>query len=329
LATKVLILSSQDDLHAETVKRHLVEMDVNVDYFRYDDFVQHSKISYRPGGYDNDCFIDRAQGCLDLHSYSAIWHRRPGKIVAGKLPEPWIQQMVEQESRNALDGMLHHLQCLWVNHPRKDYECLQKLWQLHVAVEVGLVIPKTLVTNQPQEVEQFFKECDGQVVYKLISELSNFAIPAYETPRGISTLPLREEDLVHLNQVLLSPHFFQQCIPKAFDLRVTIIGEKIFCIKIDSQAGEGKLDWRHDYSVDMYSFELPEEIAEQCLALMRKLKLNYGAIDLILSPDNKYYFLEINCAGQYMWIEQRTEMPISLELARLLAGVAKPLVSSV
>jgi glutathione synthase/RimK-type ligase-like ATP-grasp enzyme len=329
LSTKVLILSSEDDVHAETVKQHLTEMNVPVDYFRYEDFVEHSKISYRPGGFDGDCLIERAKGTLDLHSYSAIWHRRPGQIVAGKLPERWIQQMVEQESRNALDGMFHHLRCLWVNHPRRDYECLQKLWQLHVAAEVGLVIPKTLVTNQPKLVEQFFEECDGQVIYKLISELSNFAIPAYETPRGISTLPLRKEDLAHLDQVMLSPHFFQQCIPKSYDLRVTIVGQKIFCIKIDSQAGEGKLDWRHDYSVAMDSFDLPDEIAEQCLALMRKLQLNYGAIDFVLSPDNKYYFLEINCAGQYMWIEQRCEMPISLELAKLLAGVAPPLVSSV
>ncbi len=304
-------------------------MNVEVDYFRYEDFVEHSKISYRPGGFDGDCLIERANGSLNLHSYSAIWHRRPGKIVTSKFPERWIQNMVEQESRNALDGMLHHLRCLWVNHPRRDYECLQKLWQLHVAAEMGLVIPKTLVTNQPELVEQFFEECDGQVVYKLISELSNFAIPAYETPRGISTLPLRQEDLAHLNQVMHAPHFFQQCIPKAYDLRVTIVGQKVFCIKIDSQAGAGKLDWRHDYSVAMDAFDLPSEIAEQCLSLMRKLGLNYGAIDFVLSPDHKYYFLEINCAGQYMWIEHRTEMPISLELARLLAGVAPPLVGSV
>jgi glutathione synthase/RimK-type ligase-like ATP-grasp enzyme len=141
-------------------------------------------------------------------------------------------------------------------------------------------------------------------------------------------LPLRKADLEHLSQVRLAPHLFQRCIEKSCDLRVTIVGAKIFAIRIDSQAGRGKLDWRHDYSVEMVPCELPENLQVQCLDLMKRFGLNYGALDFILSATGEYVFLEINCAGQYLWIEQKTDLKISREVANLLTGKSAPLAAA-
>jgi D-alanine-D-alanine ligase-like ATP-grasp enzyme len=73
---------------------------------------------------------------------------------------------------------------------------------------------------------------------------------------------------------------------------------------------------------------LPEDIGNKCLDLMRKLGLNYGALDFCITPEGEHVFFEINCAGQYLWVEERTQMPISQELALLLTGKSPPLVSS-
>ncbi len=327
---KVLILSSPDDAHADSVTKHLRQMKLHVDFFRFEEFTRQCSISFSLGMGVNVCLLEREAGNLDLNSYLSIWHRRPGQVSCDtKFPERWIDTMVQQEARNGLDGMLRSLSCTWMNFPLNDAACAQKLWQLQIAEQVGLSIPETIVTNKPEIVRQFFDECDGEVIYKLLGEGSNFSIPANETPRGVSTLPLRKEDLSFLNQVVHAPHLFQKCIKKAFDLRVTIVGHKLFCIRIDSQSGEGKTDWRNDYSVAMEAFELPGEIQTKCLNLMRRLGLNYGALDFILTPDDQYVFLEINCAGQYLWIEQRTSLQISKEIANLLAGAADSLVASI
>lgn len=274
---------------------------------------------------ENSRYIERSTRRLDLRDYTSIWYRRPGSVVAGPSPEPWVGRMIEQEARYTLDGVLRTLNCIWMNFPANDAACMLKLWQLELASRIGLKIPKTIVTNEPPLVQAFYNDCKGEVIYKLISEQSNFAIPAHETPRGVSTLPLREDDLAFLTQVAFGPHLFQEKIEKACELRVTVVGKKLFAIKIDSQSGKGTLDWRNDYSVDMEPCELPEEIHERCLLLTKNLGLNYGAIDLILTPQGEYVFLEINCAGQYLWIEDRTNLPISLEIARLLSSKAEPL----
>jgi len=326
---KVLILSSSDDLHAVEVGKFLAEDGVEFDFFRYEEFLQRCSFAYTLGKPQRECKIERAEGRdLDLYSYFSIWHRRPGGMAAGKFPELWIGQMVAQEGKNAIEGMLYSLPCLWMNYPPSDFACMQKLVQLEVGTQVGLKIPETLVTNKPELVREFFDQCDGDVIYKLLGEATNFYIPAFEHPRGVSTLPLRKADLEHISQVASSPHLFQRKIRKECDLRVTIVGAKIFAIRIDSQAGKGKLDWRNDYSVGMVPCELPETLQAQCLELMKRLGLNYGALDFILSENGEYIFLEINCAGQYLWIEQKTDLKISKEIAKLLTGKSEPLVPS-
>jgi glutathione synthase/RimK-type ligase-like ATP-grasp enzyme len=54
---------------------------------------------------------------------------------------------------------------------------------------------------------------------------------------------------------------------------------------------------------------------------MRRLGLIYGAIDLRLAKDGRYVFLEINPAGQFLYVEQQSSQPIAAALAaRLAAG---------
>jgi glutathione synthase/RimK-type ligase-like ATP-grasp enzyme len=54
---------------------------------------------------------------------------------------------------------------------------------------------------------------------------------------------------------------------------------------------------------------------------MRRLGLVYGAIDLRLTGDGRYVFLEINPAGQFRYVEEQTGQPLAAALAaRLAAG---------
>jgi len=44
--------------------------------------------------------------------------------------------------------------------------------------------------------------------------------------------------------------------------------------------------------------------------LVARLGLRFGAIDIIVTPDDRYVFLEINPNGQWLWIEEETGLPI-------------------
>jgi glutathione synthase/RimK-type ligase-like ATP-grasp enzyme len=49
---------------------------------------------------------------------------------------------------------------------------------------------------------------------------------------------------------------------------------------------------------------------------MDYFSLNYGAIDIILTPDNRHVFLELNPSGEFFWLEQTPGLPISDAIAR-------------
>jgi glutathione synthase/RimK-type ligase-like ATP-grasp enzyme len=73
------------------------------------------------------------------------------------------------------------------------------------------------------------------------------------------------------------------------------------------------------YDIPHEPYTLPEEIESKCFELVRQLGLNFGCIDMILTPDNHYVFLDINpTAAQWLWVEQLTGLSISEAMADLL-----------
>jgi glutathione synthase/RimK-type ligase-like ATP-grasp enzyme len=70
---------------------------------------------------------------------------------------------------------------------------------------------------------------------------------------------------------------------------------------------------------------LDSDLQEKLLALQRKLNLVYGAIDMRRTPAGDYYFLEVNPAGQWEFVEERTQLPITRAMADLLASLDRPI----
>ena len=105
--------------------------------------------------------------------------------------------------------------------------------------------------------------------------------------------------------IRLAPGIFQEYIPKRVELRVTIIGDDVFTAELHSQMyEETRYDWRHyEVEIPMYEHQLPVEIAEQCLALTKAYGLNFSTSDMIVTPDGRYVFLEMNPNGQFLWVQ--------------------------
>jgi glutathione synthase/RimK-type ligase-like ATP-grasp enzyme len=123
-------------------------------------------------------------------------------------------------------------------------------------------------------------------------------------------------------EIELCPVLLQQCIRKAADWRVTVVDEKVFACRIDSQKNpQYALDMRRgltDLAMAHELLQLPDEIAKRCVKLVEQLDLRFGAIDLAEDLTGKMWFLEINPNGQWAWIEDRTGAPISETIAKAL-----------
>lgn len=323
MRTKVLILAPASDLHAQSVREQLDQLNIEHESWTLTDALSDRfQFSITNSGWQSR--LQREADEYVFESFSAVWWRRPGILRTAAMPDAWIEPFIEQETTSAFEALLRSLNCFWVNNPQAQRESAYKLRQLNVAVECGLHIPDTLVTNDPDAAREFCAK-KRQVIYKQIDERSARHFPRYQTPRGLPTQLVRESDVAHLDQVRTSAHLFQEKIEKQSDIRLTIVGQKLFAVEIKSQEGKGSLDFRLDYSVPMVEFDLPATVKTACLNLMRHFDLEFAAIDLCRTPADKLVFLEVNAAGQYLWMEKQLDMPISKELAHLLSGLAAPL----
>lgn len=257
---------------------------------------------------------------LNLQDVTAVWYRRIW--IGGRIPtimEPQLRAASLKESERTIQGAIASIKAFHLDPVPCIRHAENKQLQLQVAKELGLEIPRTLMTNHPQSVREFVQQCESGAIAKM---LSSFAIYEEGKEKVVFTNPVSPEDLQHLDDLRFCPMTFQENIPKALELRTTIVGKQVFTAAIDSQSSQkARYDWRRQglQLIDSWQpYQLPQDIESKLLELMGYFRLNYGAIDLILTPDDRHVFLEVNPVGEFFWLERHPGLPISKAIANTL-----------
>jgi glutathione synthase/RimK-type ligase-like ATP-grasp enzyme len=260
----------------------------------------------------------------DLDEVEAVWHRR---LAFGRgLPadmDPEMRNACRQESRASAMGMLASLRAFHLDLEKNLRHAEHKQLQMRVAREAGMEIPRTLITNDAAALRRFAAETQAPVVAKM---LSSFAIHSDGKEKVVFTTALSPADLENLDDLQCSPMTFQELVPKALELRVTVVGDRVMAAAIDSASHRGaEVDWRRmgpSLQDQWRPHALPAGLEKKILALMDVFRLNYGALDFILTPDGRWVFLEINPAGEFFWLDPVLDGAISGALADVLLGRA-------
>ena len=207
-----------------------------------------------------------------------------------------------------------------MSRPEAIWKAEFKPYQLEVAAALGIATPKTLISNVPDSIREFFALCGQQMIAKPVR--SGHMIKG-GIDHAVYTTKIVARDLEFLEDAAVSPTIFQEFLPKRFDVRVTVVGKKIFAAAIDSQSDpDASVDWRRtsDPQLPHHRIELPLSVQNQVLALMEALNLEYGALDLVLTPDGRFVFLEINPNGQWLWLDDMLSLGITTAMADWLSG---------
>ncbi|MCQ2594884.1 MAG: hypothetical protein MJ196_06460 [Treponemataceae bacterium] len=219
------------------------------------------------------------------------------------------------EWNKTLLGIQNSLKNLpWLNPLRKAYKGENKYYQFDVANEIGFVMPDTLISNRKLDLINFMnvhEKCLFKLMNQEIYEVGNEYL-------GLYTNVITKSDLEKFGETEENPLVLQEYITKQYEVRYTVVGKEHFVCKIDSQASKkANEDWRrYDISHTPHApIEPPAEIKEKVNRMIEVLGLEYGALDFIVTPENKWVFLEINCLGQYLWIEQLSGLQISNAIA--------------
>jgi glutathione synthase/RimK-type ligase-like ATP-grasp enzyme len=123
---------------------------------------------------------------------------------------------------------------------------------------------------------------------------------------------------VQADSIAHAPVIFQKHVSAVADLRVTAIGGEFYAAATDVREADYPQDVRMNLDAKYAAHDLPPDTTAKLSALMDRLGLVYGAIDLRLTPEGRYVFLEINPAGQFLYIEHATRQPIAAALAQTL-----------
>lgn len=258
----------------------------------------------------------------DVSEFDAIWYLKP------HLPKE-LREHPNQEFRYFIDRQFRSLRQSiqiafsdkrWLNDPRQMEQAENKPVQLAAAAQVGLSVPETIITSDSIAVRQFFDRVGGEAVIKL---LASSPLPN----RVIYTNKLDQAALRDLDRLKYAPAIVQKMVPKAYELRITIVGDQLFAARIDSQSDpETSLDWRrlplvNDFKVVMAQHSVPFDIRAKLLDFMGALGLRFGCVDMVVTPAGEHVFLEVNPNGQWCFVQKRTGADIATAIARALLGI--------
>lgn len=177
-----------------------------------------------------------------------------------------------------------------------------KIFQLSIATKLNFLLPNSLISNNEKEANKFN---DHDIIGKPLA-----------TGKLTLTTATGSNIIKHkIKDINLSPTYFQSYIPKDYELRVTVVGDKFYCVKI---IAENKIDWRQDSDKNKYELiDTPLIVKKQCQEFMKTCNLNFGAFDYIVY-NSEYYFLECNPNGQWLWLELELKLDISTTLVKFL-----------
>ncbi len=251
-------------------------------------------------------------GTCDLRELRSMWWRRPQPFVLHEgIANFEDRAFALGECAAMVAGIWRCVDAQWVNDPDRDEAAGRKMDQLRLAAGLGLRVPATCMTNDPDAAREFVDARDGAVVYKSFS-----ATPS--TWR--ETRPVRDAELGLMDSVRLAPVIFQELVAGGRDVRVTVVGDEVFAAEIRADQSAYEFDFRIDtMHAPISEFRLPTDVEEGLLALLGVLGLRYGAADFRVAPDGELVFLEVNPAGQWLFVEIATGQPITAALAALLA----------
>jgi hypothetical protein len=313
---QVGIVTIATDLHGLAIQKGLKRYDdVSCHVIESDNMCGNPTINWssaRKGIRESYPILNRENQRISLKNMDVIWWRRfnyKQKIVG--IDDEVVTDLINNECTEALLGvMMTEFSGTWISSPFATRRAENKIVQLKVAQEMGFKVPRTLVSQNPDEIRKFCKILNNQVVVKPIKG---------STLQTVFTRKITEQHLRSDPAIKLAPAIYQEYIPGYRHIRAHCFGNSVYAALIDSE----DLDWRENLDVPFTIINLEKKLKNLIQSVVRALDLKMGIIDLKLGDDNTATWLEINPQGQFLFIEGLSGLELMSQFSEFLYSEAK------
>ncbi|MFL6149474.1 MAG: hypothetical protein ACJ72I_18605 [Pseudonocardiaceae bacterium] len=186
-------------------------------------------------------------------------------------------------------------QITWLTPIRTLIAAESKQSQMAVARDLGIEVPRSLVSNSVKDVIETLGE---DVICKPVGP--GVFVDADGIPLHVPTTRVRVGGLDSA-VVRAAPFFFQEFVQAAAHFRVPYVDERVWACRLDADGLP--VDWResaiaHESFVASSDLEMEEATARLC----RAMGVGYASADWILDIRGRRVFLDLNPAGQWLFL---------------------------
>lgn len=249
---------------------------------------------------------------VETSNVKSVWFRQPVFLRNTPGRSIDINEQLSLSQWNAfLRGLMVFDKAYWMNWPQATYAAESKPYQLMIAKKIGFSVPQTIISNSLG-----FDRLPSKNF--IIKSMDTVLLKENDDCYFTYTSKANPEDFT-LDKTKQAPITFQEYIEDKLDIRVTIVGSKVYAVAIKSNGNAISDDWRTLKKEDLeyVDIELPVRIKKLCIEYVKLLGLNYGAIDFIKTKD-EYIFIEINPTGEWGWLSN-DKREIDYDIAKKLS----------
>lgn len=235
-----------------------------------------------------------------------IWIRRPVDPKPNPQTAPEDAKFAANEYRSFNHSLMYLLETLpvrVVNKYTASRFINNKSVQLLLARACGMNVPRTLMTNSPQAVREYFRGNPERMICK------TFSTHIWEKEQGgpiivTETFELSADMLPDDEVLTYAPAIYQEMVVKKFDVRMVLLGEAVYSYSLHNP--KGALDWRGDATQGLVRVEAivtPPEVEKSVLEFAAKSGIAFGSFDFAIDNQDRWWFLEVNEGGQFLWLD--------------------------
>ena len=321
----ILVFTERTDLNTRTVLSYLNNCGEAFEVFLEDDAIE-LEYAIDTNEFDYQVYKNNRFLC-DSSEIKSVWYRRTDIQVCrfgnGMFSQAGLENYSREHIKTRTEQIrrcMHNKKCLG----KFGFGNYNKIEFLEICTSLKIEIPKTMITKSKRNLLDFWNNCSKEIITKSLAfpfECENYTESGeIESYRLGYTVPVGKSEMELLPE-FFDLSIFQEKLDKQFEIRTIYLDGKTYSQAIFSQSREeAALDYRQGYDsgMRMCNYTLPALVEEQVQKLMKELHLNFGSLDIVVTKDNRYVFLEVNPNGQYGAVSLATNSNIDYEVAKFL-----------
>lgn len=298
----ILIITSSFDLTADYL---ITKFNKECNFYRLNfDKIFEYEISVTA----NEIFFKNSNQSFTISDIDSIYYRKIAFPDLSDFYDVKYHNYVKKELYTLITGIVESFDGITLTKPSILRLSENKIYQMKIAKDLNFDIPSSLISNNHSDILSFIskKQC-------IIKPISIGKIESENTKIIVQTNLINKSYTIE--ETDLNPSYYQEFIDKDYDLRITIIDNFFYSVKIVS--GDN-VDWRKSPKNTRYEIiEIPEELKQKCKSYLEILNMDFGIFDFVVLNDI-YYFLEVNPNGQWAWLEDSLSLDISNKIFNYL-----------